>query len=235
MLEDKKILITGGTRGIGLATAKTLASYGANVTITGRSNEHETPFDYISVDFLDESSVTQFVERIEIEDFYGIVNNAGINDIHLIDEFPQQSFNEIFDVNFTSVYRILQAAARSFKQRGCDGRIVNIGSIWASSTKAGRSAYCAAKAGVTGMTRSVATDLAPAGILVNTLSPGFIQTELTEKTMGPDGILEVSQQIPLGRLGKPEEIAETVAFLISPKNTYLTGQNIIVDGGFTNV
>ena len=85
------------------------------------------------------------------------------------------------------------------------------------------------------MTRAIATDLAPHGILVNTLSPGFILTELTERTMGKEGIEEVCQQIPAGRLAKPEEVAEVAAFLLSSNNTYLTGQNIIVDGGFTNV
>ena len=113
--------------------------------------------------------------------------------------------------------------------------MVNIGSIWATNTRIGRSAYCAAKSGVLGMTRGISADLAAHGILVNTVSPGFVLTELTKGTMGEEGIAEISAQIPAGRLAEPREIAEVVAFLASQNNTYLTGQNIIVDGGFTNV
>lgn len=231
----KKILVTGGTRGIGLAISQRLSDYGAIVTVTGRSEENPTPYDYVQADFSAEASCVKLLEVMEETNFYGVVNNAGINDIHPIEEFPKESFQEIFEVNFTSVYKVLQAAARSFKKHKTTGRIVNIGSIWSTNTKVGRSAYCATKAGVAGMTRGVSVDLASSGVLVNTVSPGFIETELTARTMGEQGIKEVSAQIPMGRLGQPEEIAEVVSFLLSSNNTYLTGQNITVDGGFTNV
>ena len=117
----------------------------------------------------------------------------------------------------------------------CRGRILNIASIWATHSKPGRSGYCTAKAGLLGMTRAMATDLAHAGILVNALSPGFIETQLTLQTLGEEGMRDMQSTIPMGRLGRPEEIAEFASFLVGPGNTYMTGQSIIVDGGFTNV
>ncbi len=238
-MKNQHALVTGATRGIGLAIAEKLLSLGAQVTITGCSPQAPAgldKFSYLPVDFSSRASTENFCAAVEaLPGLSILVNNAGINRIHSITDYPADDFYELTEVNFASVYRVSQAAARAMIAAGTGGRIVNIGSIWATHTRAGRSAYCASKAGVAGMTRGIATDLAPHGILVNTLSPGFVKTELTASTMGPEGIAEVSAQIPVGRLAEPSEIAEVAAFLASPANSYLTGQNITVDGGFTNV
>jgi 3-oxoacyl-[acyl-carrier protein] reductase len=164
-----------------------------------------------------------------------LVNNAGINRIQLLPDFTEEDFDEITETNYRAPYLVMQTVARVMIRDGVPGRIINIGSIWALQTKAGRTAYCGSKAGLLGMTRAAATDLAPHGILVNAISPGFVETDLTSSTLGPEGMKEVARQIPLGRLAQPIEIAKVVAMLASSDNTYLTGQNIIVDGGFTNV
>jgi NAD(P)-dependent dehydrogenase (short-subunit alcohol dehydrogenase family) len=237
--EGKKALVTGGTRGIGRAIAERLNELGAEVIVTGRSEQAPAELGslgYLGVDFSNKACTLRFCEEVAaMGDLDIVINNAGINHIDRIEDYPEDCFEEVMAVNYAAVYRVSQAAARSMLASGLKGRIVNIGSIWATNTREGRSAYSASKAGVAGMSRAIATDLASKGILVNTLSPGFVLTELTERTMGPEGIAEVPSQIPAGRLADPAEIAEVVAFLASSNNTYLTGQNIIVDGGFTNV
>jgi 3-oxoacyl-[acyl-carrier protein] reductase len=238
-LHGEVALVTGGTRGIGHAIASRLLELGAKVIITGRN---EAPaaglemFSYLQADFSGRAQAEAFTLVVEgIEDLSILVNCAGINEIHRLEDFPSQVFDEIQDVNTRAPYLVMQAAARNMITGARSGKILNIASIWASHTKVGRSAYCTSKSAILGMTRAASADLASKGILVNALSPGFIATELTERTMGPSGIMEVQAIVPMGRLGKPEEIAEVAAFLVGSGNTYLTGQNIIVDGGFTNV
>jgi len=234
-----KTLVTGGTRGIGLAIASRLKALGADVKVTGRSPEAPEAargFGYLTADFSTPEGTDRCVEAVRsMSGLAVLINNAGINKIHRIEDFPAGDFDEITQVNYTAVYRVTQAAAQLMLEEKTAGRVVNIASIWATQARIGRSAYCSAKAGLLGMTRAVSVDLAAQGILVNAVSPGFVNTELTARTLGPEGIAEVSGQIPAGRLAEPTEIAEVVAFLASPNNTYLTGQNIIVDGGFTNV
>lgn len=238
-LDGKVALVTGGTRGIGHAIASRLLELGAKVIITGR-NEAPAPgldmYSYLQVDFSGRGQTEAFAATVEgIENLSILVNCAGINKIHRLEAFPSQDFDEIQDVNTRAPYLVMQAAARNMIAGARAGKILNIASIWASHTKEGRSAYCTSKSAILGMTRAASADLASKGILVNALSPGFIATELTEQTLGPAGIEEMQALVPLGRLGKPEEIAEVAVFLVGSGNTYLTGQNIIVDGGFTNV
>lgn len=237
--KEMSALVTGGTRGIGLAIARRLSSSGAQVTVTGRDAESpvdDEGFHYCAVDFANRESFRLFLEKLgKLPAYDVLINNAGINRINKFTEFSEAEFDEIQEVNFRAPYLVMQTVARAMIKSGIKGRIANIASIWATHTKVGRSAYCAAKSGVLGMNRSAATDLAQYGILVNAVSPGFILTELTERTLGRDGIAEMESLVPMERLGRPEEIAEVVAFLVGKQNTYLTGQNIIVDGGFTNV
>lgn len=238
-LEGQRALVTGGTRGIGHAIACKLAAQGARVIVTGRQLDGAAAvpgFDYMPVDFSDKVQLESFAAQVEqLEGLSILINNAGLNRIHSFEAFPTQDYEELQQVNQHAPYRVAQAAARNMLAAGCKGRILNIASIWATHTKPGRSGYCSAKAGLLGMTRSMATDLAHAGILVNAISPGFIETELTRRTLGEAGIREMQAAVPLGRLGQPEEIAECAAFLVGPRNTYMTGQNIIIDGGFTHV
>jgi len=238
-LNGKVALVTGGTRGIGHAIASRLLELGAKVIITGR-NESPAPelkmFTYLRADFSTRSKAEAFATKVEgIENLSILVNCAGINRIYGLEDFPSQDFDEIQDVNTRAPYLVMQAAARNMITGSRTGKILNIASIWATHTKVGRSAYCTSKSAILGMTRAASVDLASKGILVNALSPGFIATDLTKETLGATGIEEMQALVPLGRLGTPEEIAEVAAFLVGPANTYLTGQNIIVDGGFTNV
>lgn len=236
---DLNVLVTGGTRGIGAAVTERLRELGAKVTVTGRSaNRPEllAADDYLGVDFLDRTALAAFLNEVEALDRLDVlINNAGINRIDSIVDLSDEDFDAVADVNYRAPYLVMRAAARNMIRTKALGRIVNIGSIWATNTKEGRSAYCAAKSGIVGMTRGAATDLARHGILVNAVSPGFVLTELTTATLGPEGMREMVRQVPLGRLATPDEIARVVAFVASPQQTYLTGQNIIVDGGFTNV
>jgi 3-oxoacyl-[acyl-carrier protein] reductase len=209
------------------------------VIVTGRQLDgaaNVPSFDYMPVDFADKAQLESFATQVEqLEGLSILINNAGLNRIHTFEAFPTQDYEQLHQVNLYAPHRVAQAAARNMLAAGCKGRILNIASIWATHTKPGRSGYSSAKAGLLGMTRAMATDLAHAGILVNALSPGFIDTELTRQTMGQAGIREMQGAVPLGRLGQPEEIAEFASFLVGQGNTYMTGQNIIVDGGFTNV
>ena len=134
--------------------------------------------------------------------------------------------------NLISPIRLIRGFVGQMKRRKF-GRIVNIGSVWAVVSKAGRCVYSASKNGLHGVTNTLALELAPYNILVNTVCPGFVLTELTFKNNTPEQIATLAKDIPVGRLAQPEEIAETVYFFGSENNTYLTGQKIIIDGGFT--
>ncbi|MGJ8660575.1 MAG: SDR family NAD(P)-dependent oxidoreductase [Bacteroidota bacterium] len=230
--ENKKVLITGGTRGIGAAIAAYLSGLGAEVWITGRTLEKSQRG--FSVDFSSIESAAGFFEQLKsAPSFDVLVNNAGINYIESIHAYPDNTLDELLMVNYQMVLKTSKAVARQMIDAKIEGRIVNIASIWATHTKKGRSIYSSTKAALLGFTRGAAVDLAEYGILVNSVSPGFTETELTKKTMGKAGIEEVSEQIPLRRLAQPEEIAKVVGFLASNDNSYITGQNIIIDGGFT--
>ncbi len=230
----KRVLVTGGSRGIGKAIAQYFKAAGAEVWITARSIEPGTKG--YAVDFNDSISSGKFLEVISSAPAFDIlVNNAGINHISEIGDFPKSEIRALLSVNLEMVINLSQVVSNRMVEAGLPGRIISIASIWATNTKAGRSIYSATKSAVLGLTRGMAVDLAPKGISVNAVSPGFIKTELTQRTMGDSGIAEVSGLIPMKRLGEPEEIAEIVGFLASARTTYLTGQNIIVDGGFTIV
>lgn len=239
----RTILITGGTRGIGAAIADAFEEQAANLILTGTNPEQIELLNksapptrkYMTVDFLDKKSTGDFLCYIEKLDRLDVcVNNAGINIIKPIDEVDDDEFDRILDVNYRASYYISRAASRVMKPQK-KGMIVNIASIWSVITKPGRSLYCGSKSALAGMTRSIATDLAQFNILVNCVSPGFVLTDLTHKTLKPKEIEELSQQVPMKRFATPKEIANVVVFLCSEQNTYITGQNIIVDGGFTNV
>ncbi|OVE74299.1 hypothetical protein BVX94_00750 [bacterium B17] len=237
------VLITGGTRGIGAAIAHAFENAGANLLLTGTDPEQiktlnaEAPETrrYIAADFKDHASTQSLVEEINSMDRLDVcINNAGINIIKSVYEASADDFQRVTDVNYRAPYLICQAAAKKMRENKY-GRVVNIASIWSVVTKPGRSMYASAKTGLVGMTRALATDLAPDGILVNCVSPGFTLTDLTRESLSQKEIDEIGKQIPCKRMAEPSEIAKVVAFLASPENTYLTGQNIVVDGGFSHV
>lgn len=234
--EGQTVIVTGGTRGIGKAIAELYLSMGAKVIVTGRAKNSEIQgkFTYCSLDCSVQSSVEDFVDYIgRLSKLDVLVNNAGINKINLVEQINVEDFDELYQVNLKSPFLLCQAAAKVMRNDG--GRILNIASIWSKVTRAGRISYISSKSGMAGMTRGLATDLASDKILVNTLSPGFVGTELTYASLNEQEINELTKNIPLGRLASPDEIAAHAIFLTSKMNTYLTGRNIVVDGGFTNV
>ena len=242
--ENKNILVTGGTRGIGREIAKQLLLNGGNVTVTGTKNRNlsnlrqEWGFsnlNYLRVDFLEESSVANAIDWIRSQRKIDIlINNAGINIVNDNINTSSSEFDFLQMVNLKGPYVFTREVSKVMS-RNSSGKIVNITSIWGVITRPGRSLYSASKFGLLGLTKGLATDLAKYGILVNSVAPGFTKTELTEETNSRAEILELEKSIPVGRFAEPIEIAFLVLFLVSEMNTYITGQNIIIDGGYVNV
>lgn len=236
-------LITGGIRGIGLAIAEKFGAGGYDLILTGKTPEADLPalpfadgaFRYIAADLSDPGETEALAARIlALPRLDACVNNAGINIIKPIDEATPAEYDAVQNVNLRVPYLITQAAATPMRAAG-GGKIVNIGSIWSVITKKGRTMYCTAKSGIAGLTRSAATDLAADNIQVNCVSPGFVLTDLTRRSLSDQEMRDLAAQVPLRRMADPGEIAEVVFFLASPANSYMTGQNIVVDGGFTHV
>lgn len=232
----KKVLVTGGTKGIGLAIAKLFAEKGFDVTVTGRSNPsyNSKNFSFLSVDFSDEKSFSAFLETLPQKNFDILINNAGINRVAPFDQIIVKDFDDIIDVNLRLPFLITQQVLSHMKSNQF-GRIINIASIFGVVSKEFRASYSSSKFGLIGLTKALAIEFASQNILCNCVSPGFIDTDLTRSVLSDEQIATMTAQVPMKRLGKPEEIAKAVFFLASEDNTFITGQNIIVDGGFTSV
>jgi 3-oxoacyl-[acyl-carrier protein] reductase len=237
------VLITGATRGIGKQIADDFIKLNANCILTGskkeqidllNKNQNEN-IKYIAVDFSDKKSVDEFLERVkEYNKIDVCINNAGINRINPIDETLLEDYNDVLAVNLEAPFRITRLVSSMMKKNNY-GRIINIASIFGVISKAKRSLYSMSKFGLRGLTVSTAIELAPYNILVNSVSPGFVLTELTQSILSEQEIKDLAEQVPMKRFASPEEISSVIMFLASKNNTYLTGQNIIVDGGFVNV
>ena len=230
----KLALITGGTRGIGAATADAFRESGHDVIVTGRSSNGKPPHgcDYLACDFSNLAAVEALAEKAAGLGLAVLVNNVGINKVGPLAEYDGEDFARIQQVNVRAPFMLCQAVVPGMCKRGF-GRIVNITSIWSVVSKAGRSAYSASKFGLFGLSRALALEVAAKNVLVNCVAPGVVDTELTRTVLGEKGIAELVDRIPVGRLARPEEIARYIRFLASEENTYMTGQNILVDGGFT--
>lgn len=214
-------LVTGGSRGIGKAICKRFEQAGYAVVAPTRAELELSSAD----------SVAAYVNAHASRVFDVIVNNAGVNDIHEIEDITDDEIERTLAINLVAPLKLLRGFAGGMKRQRY-GRVVNIGSIWAVVSKPGRCVYAASKNGIHGMTNTLAVELAPYNILVNTVCPGFTNTELTSKNNSPEQIAAICRDIPMGRMAQPAEIAEVVYFLGSERNTYLTGQKITVDGGF---
>ena len=222
MRRNYTALITGSSRGIGNAIAELFSQNDIKVLTPGRSE----------MDLSVPESVESYLSKIIDTKIDILVNNAGINPLSEIEQIEENTFNEVLQVNLVSPVLIMKYLIPAMKEQKF-GRIVNISSIWSKLSKPKRLMYSATKSGIDGVTRSSAVELAKYNILVNSVAPGFVNTELTRQNNSVEDISKLSELIPIGRLAEPSEIAELVYFLCSDKNTYLTGQTIFADGGFT--
>lgn len=233
----KTALVTGGTRGIGRAVAELLFLSGCRVIYTGTRPQDSlksstTGKIYWQLDLNDPEGVDSFLKRMrKLESLDILVNNAGINIIEPIDRVEIENWDKIIRVNLTGAMLLIREAAGLMRKNKTRGRILNISSIFGIVSKSGRASYSASKAGLLGLTRAAALDLAKDGILVNALCPGFTLTDLTRSILSAKEIETLSREIPAGRFAKEEEIAQAAVFFCSEMNTYITGQAVVVDGG----
>ncbi|HZG76833.1 MAG TPA: 3-oxoacyl-[acyl-carrier-protein] reductase [Paenibacillus sp.] len=243
MLEGKVALVTGASRGIGRAIAIELAKHGADVVVNYAGNEAAALEVVGAIEALGRSASAvkcNVASAAEVEamvsgaiERYGkidiLVNNAGITRDNLLMRMKEEEFDEVIDTNLKGVFNCIKAVTRPMmKQRS--GRIVNISSVVGALGNPGQANYVAAKAGVIGLTKSVARELASRNITVNCVAPGFIETDMTDK-LTPELKEAMLKQIPLAALGQPEQIAKVVRFLASDESSYMTGQTLHVDGG----
>ncbi|MCM8542591.1 MAG: SDR family oxidoreductase [Lentisphaeraceae bacterium] len=237
----KNVLITGGTRGIGRAIAQAFTNSGANLIITGTTDEQTwqkkgdlTNSKYLQVDFTVALSRQAFFEKLEDLKIDVCINCAGMNNIKPHGQCSESDYDQIHDLNLKAPYFVSQSVSRGMREAGW-GRIINIASIWGVITKENRSLYTSTKTGLIGMTRTLAVELAPFNVLVNSISPGFTDTELTKASLSAEEKSELEGLLPVKRFASPDEIASLVLFLASDSNSYIVGQNIVIDGGYTIV
>lgn len=239
-LASKVALVTGASRGIGKAIAQQLAEQGATVIGTATSENGAAAIsDYLSaygglglcLNVTDKASIDQALERIKT-DFGGVdilINNAGITRDNLLMRMKDDEWQDIIDTNLTAIFNLSKAVLRGMMKKK-HGRIVNVGSVVGSTGNPGQANYAAAKAGVIGFSKSMAREVASRGITINVVAPGFIDTDMT-KALSDEQKEAIFKDIPANRLGRPEEIAATVAFLVSDSAAYITGETIHVNGG----
>lgn len=241
--KNKTVIITGGTRGIGKSLVKIFNDVDANIIITGTKKYNSVNLDllknnsriqYNQLDYSSDKSVKQFIHLVrDLDRVDVLINNAGVNKIDSITEITVDDWDWINTINLKGPFLLTQVVSGIMKKQK-SGKIINIASIYSVISKVKRAAYSATKWGLIGFTKAVALELAPYNIQVNSVSPGFVDTDLTRKILGLENMKQLEVTIPQGRLAQPEEIAKVVLFLCSNQNTYITGQNIVVDGGFTS-
>ncbi|MGF1772240.1 3-oxoacyl-ACP reductase FabG [Vibrio maritimus] len=238
-LEGKIALVTGASRGIGRSIAELLVERGAKVIGTATSENGAAAIsEYLgdngkglALNVTDTDSIEAVLKQIN-EEFGAIdilVNNAGITRDNLLMRMKDDEWTDIMDTNLTSIFRLSKAVLRGMMKKR-QGRIINVGSVVGTMGNAGQTNYAAAKAGVIGFTKSMAREVASRGVTVNTVAPGFIETDMT-KALNDEQRAATLANVPAGRLGDPREIASAVAFLASPEAAYITGETLHVNGG----
>jgi 3-oxoacyl-[acyl-carrier protein] reductase len=230
-------IVTGATRGIGYSIASMLIRENCHVIYTGRSKTPDSILEggiYVQLDLLDVKSCHDFIETV-IKKLPGIdilINNAGIQIPASIDLINMADWNDVLTVNLTGPLKLIQAVVPQMKQKKY-GKILNVSSVAGIISKPGQCSYSVTKSGLLGLTRSIALDLANYNILVNAICPGTTQTAMVESLLSTSQKESIIKNVPLGRLAIPDEIATYVLFLVSGLNSYMTGQTVVVDGGYT--
>ena len=214
-------LVSGSTRGIGAAITQRLLDDGYQVLAPNRQEMNLESNESI------DAYLSQIKDTVDI-----LVNDAGINRIAVLNNIVDRDVDDTLQINLLAPLRIIRAVVPAMQKRGY-GRIINISSVWSVVSRAGRISYTMSKAALNGLTRSLALELAPYNILVNAVAPGYVLTDLTRQNNTEAELEVIRKSIPMGRLAEPQEIATTVAFLCSEQNTYLTGQTIVIDGGYS--
>jgi 3-oxoacyl-[acyl-carrier protein] reductase len=235
----KKVFITGASRGIGREVAKIFKENKWYVTGTATSVNSTTSCEYVDewlfTNFSVEDDVTKFYENLKkIDHINTCINNVGINLIKEQNNVSFSDYKKLQKVDLECPYFISSIASQKMIQNG-GGKIINIASVWSIVSKEHRTLYSTFKTGLVGLTRAMSVEWASKNILVNAVSPGFVNTDLTKCSLDSQQQISMAKLVPLKRFAEPEEIAKLVYFLGSDRNTYITGQNIIIDGGFTIV
>ncbi|MBN2098051.1 MAG: SDR family oxidoreductase [Dehalococcoidia bacterium] len=220
-MTQRVALVTGASRGIGKAIAEQLGKDGARLLVPSRKE----------MDLLSNRSIDTYIDALT-EPVDILINDAGINRVEDFASYPDRDLEETLQTNLISPIRLTRGLIPGMLRRKY-GRIVNVSSIWSIISKPGRLPYSVTKSGLNAFTRSLAVEVAPYNILVNAVAPGYVNTELTRQNNTEQDLDNIRKTIPMQRLAEPEEIARLVSFLCSEENTYLTGQCLLIDGGYT--
>ena len=237
-LAEKKVLITGATGGIGEPLAKSFLEAGAEIVITGTTEDRLLALqkkignqcNFFRCDLSNNDSLNDLIDFLN--DHGGIdilINNAGKTDDGLFLRMKDEQWAEVMTLNLTSIMRLTRGLLRNMIRKRW-GRIINISSVVAMTGNPGQANYVASKAGLIGMSKSLALEVATRGITVNCIAPGFVQTNMTDK-LNESQIDDIIKKVPVGRIGAPEEICSTAIYLASKNSSYITGQTIHVNGG----
>ena len=229
-MEHKKAIVTGGNRGIGKGIVLSLLDQGYLVLATSRDSKkfdmsHQN-LEVANLDVCDQASIDDFQKIVNEFDPDILINNAGITKDNLFLKMTEDDWAEVIDTNLNSVFRMTKLVVRGMLKKKW-GRIINISSISGSMGNPGQTNYSASKAGVEAFSRSLAKELGSRNITVNSVAPGFIQTDMTQGLIDE----EITKKIPLQRVGSVEDVASLINFLVSEESNYITGQTLVVDGG----